>query len=202
MIVRNKNIATDNEILFWHKKILEWRETDLEKSQFCAKEQLCSTRFSWFITRLFYKQLSHPEEHIRETEIAKSYIESKLVLQKFAKKYKLNYTVVQTAYLHLQYLDRLTKLLDKTPSEYVVPVPVKGVFTQEPLEMKELERSALPSFVQVPQRLSPQLQEPMPTEVVKPKNTVELMSAGVRMTIDHDLGTDKLIKILEFLQDL
>lgn len=26
MIVRNKNIATDDEILFWHKKILEWRD--------------------------------------------------------------------------------------------------------------------------------------------------------------------------------
>ena len=196
----------DHELLRWYDLIMECEANTTNsknrrnkgRANFCRRKGIDPQKLQWFYSRFFFKEATDPDVHIREVEIAKSYRESGLEKREFCKLHNYPVGKLSTADLYLTYRGRLDKLLADRPA------PLTGLARLQADVVKKnedtLEYESL-SFHQVPTITKPI--PPIPTpQVISPEKELELRTAGVRMFVTYGIGTEKLIKILEFLEGL
>jgi hypothetical protein len=222
-IISRKFDYSDDELLQWHDLILEFYDQCIQRpsltrhkgvSKFCRSKGISAVKFNWFQDRFYYKSRTAPELHIRHIEIAKSFIESGLPKIEFCEKYKADASALSKAHMHLIYRGRLDKLLENRPppltgfanlsSEIKERMSMAQLNIQNyPPEEDAMSFFPVPVIANLPANLPDHVPDHVPeSEIIRPKNKIELKAAGVNVTIASELGTEKLIKIIEFLEGL
>lgn len=166
----------DELIWKYYQLLLEYPKQDLARREFCEKHGLDLLKFANFRTHFFHKSITDPKEYARLVPIGRAYLETDIPLEEFTKQHNVRQSVVAGLRTHLNYIDRIEAIRQRKEG---------GM-----------------NFIQVPTRQQVQVVKPEP-EVVEARNCVELIiQKGVKVIVAPEVGSDKLIKIIELLKDL
>jgi hypothetical protein len=171
--------ADGEKIWEWYQIILKYQAQDLPQKQFCDAEGIDYDKFCAKLFRIVYKKNREPELYNKWLPIARKYLESGMLPNKFVKIHDISIRYLSEMSTHLRYIDTIE-------------------------EIKKTKEKSPMNFIKVPT-----MNLPMPTpqepeqEVLKKQNDVELIiSKGVKVVVSPEVGADKLIRIIELLKDL
>jgi len=163
-----------SELAMWHDVVEKCMQEKAKPAEFCRQHNLDPQKYQYYKARLFHKRFSNPNFYQELVPICREYLESGATASMIAVKYGVSRSDVLACSNSLKYLDSIA-------------------------EYKSQNRL---NFIKVPQSSSPVhvIEE---SEVLTPKNSVELMiSKGIKVIVAPEVGSDKLIRIIELLKDL
>ena len=170
----------DDKVMKWYWILQDFLESKMSQLQFCKSRNVEYKKFCNMRVRILSRSLSSPEYYKKTVVIARQYLDSGQTPREFSKKNGISLEHLKEFALHLNYLDLIERKLKESPKEELV-------FHRVP---------ASPSF-------SPPVVQTIEPEIMEARNDIELViKKGVKVIVSADLGSDKLIKIIELLKDL
>lgn len=162
------------ELTMWHDAIEKCMLENATQAEFCREHNLEPAKFQYYKARIFHKKFSNPVLHEKLVEVCKEYSQSTESAWTIAKKHNVLRRDVLDCSNSMKYLASIA-------------------------EYKSRDKL---NFIKVPQHANT-IEIIEDSEVLTPKNSVELMiSKGIKVTVAPEVGSDKLIRIIELLKDL
>lgn len=170
-----------DEIMKWYGIMQDFKESGLAQKQFCDAAKIDYKKFCNMRYRIISRSETNPDWYAKNVPIARRYMASDLIASKFSKANGISLGHLSELTTHLGYLDIIESRLGGKETENPQP----------PM-----------TFLKVPTVNLPFIQ-PREAEIVEARNDIELViTKGVKVIVSPELGTDKLIKIIELLKDL
>jgi hypothetical protein len=190
---------TDEDILFWYQKNKDFESSGMNLPQFCRTQSIDSKKLYNMRRVLVFKKYCNPEEHVKLINLSRQMTEQGLTRIEAAKLGGVKFCQITEATAYLSYQRELKRILEERGlpfDEDIVPMEFIEVGNKPQKKPKQaLNRMLQQKFAPVPAPIEP--------EIVEQKNDVELIiQKGVRVLVSPEVGTDKLIKIIELLKDL
>jgi len=187
------------------------RSPDMTK--FCKRRRINAKQMQWFAFRFFYKEQYRPSEHKADLETVRMFHESGLSKKEFCRQHDVRISMLSAADMHLSYKARLEKQLALRALGTGQQPQKSGINDLiDSIEKRVKDANKVKQMQTDDQQiLSDEFKEllkPQCNAMKKPKNNIAiqndivLLTKGISMTIDPNIGHEKLIKIFEFLERL
>lgn len=172
--------SKQDEILYWHKQIIEQINSGESAKKYCEQRGLHHKKFSNMKYRIAYSCKNDKKMYAEYVAHARELRKSGLPIGKFCSLHGVNRYTLGEMIMHLKYKDIIDsyKPQQEEPKMNFIQIPsVQGALARPPIAVE--------------------------AEVMKKQNDVELIiSAGVKVVVAPEVGADKLIRIIELLKDL
>jgi hypothetical protein len=176
--------SSTDEIMKWYYIIEDFKKSNLNRHEYCAKNNFNYTEFMGRYRRIIYRRISNPEEYNAMIPIAKEYLKYGVSPSVLAKENNVSVMILKDYATHLRYLEVIEREL-KNKGKTIEFHEISTV------EMKQNFSNVINNKIEINQ------------EIIHPKNDIEItIIKGVKVIISPELGDEKLIKIINLLKDL
>jgi hypothetical protein len=172
--------SRQDEIIYWHKHIVEQEKSGNSVLRYCEKNGLPYKKFSNMKNRIKYSCQGNQELYNEYVKYARELKKSGMPIGRFCKLHDVDKYRLGEMVTHLSFKDVIESY-------------------QKPEQDKPMQFIQVPSVQGAVARPSIAVE----AEVMKKQNDVELIiSAGVKVVVAPEVGAHKLIRIIELLKDL
>lgn len=170
-------------VKYWYDIYLKYKESGLQKTVFCKKNNIVLKLFTNKLFRIEYKKYTSPELYKKLFEIGLESFDTTENLYDICDRHNIPFSQLSEIRTHIRW-NRVIEELKKEDNSNMkfIEIPSKSIPIEPTPITKEPETK---------------------TEALKKQNDIEIIiNQGVKVLLSPQIDSTKIIKIIEFLKDL